>query len=223
MNPYHYIIDSGNTRTKIARFNQSKLEDISYKTNSEPLDIPTSAIGLYCSVNRSCEEFLNLKNINDHLEQIEIKSDYSHTLGIDRRVLIATTLKEESHDCSTAIIDAGSFITVDFIKKERHLGGYIYPGIENFLYTYAKNGRNLPKVEHRKVGQEIPQNTEEAISFACSNYLNSIASICKNYQRVIITGGDSGKLAEFFDSRNIVVDKNLLLTSLNKLYLNLIN
>ena len=223
MNPSHYIIDSGNTRTKIAKFSESKLEEISYKTDQEALDIQVSDTGLYCSVNRSHEEFSNLKNINDYLEQIKFKSHYSQTLGVDRRILIASTLKEEHQVSSTVIIDAGSFITVDFIDKDTHLGGYIYPGIENFLYTYSKNGRHLPKVEYRKVDQQIPQNTEEAIAFACSNYLNSISSICKDYKRIIITGGDSHKIAEFFDSKEIVVDENLLLKSLNKIYLNLIN
>ena len=132
MKEIHFIIDSGNTFTKVAQFHGDKLLELTSLPANKSLDLPKEAKGLFCSVNRDEPINSHLINLSSIKEKIKISTNYENSIGIDRQVLIYDLQKKGSSKFSV-IIDAGSFITVDFTKDNLHLGGYIFPGVKNFL------------------------------------------------------------------------------------------
>ncbi len=138
-------IDVGNTRTKVAVYENGTLQQLVI-TNNEKLikniskqiqgiencvDIILSSVG-----NLPSEVIENLKKLGNliivtHESPIPFKNLYATpaTLGIDRIVLAAgATLKYPNQN--RLIIDAGTCLTYDFINnQDQYHGGAISPGI----------------------------------------------------------------------------------------------
>src|SRR5690606_7581105 len=136
-------IDVGNTRTKVAVYENGTLQQLVI-TNNEKLvknisreiqgikncvDIILSSVG-----NLTDETISNLKKIGNliivnHNSPIPFKNLYAtpSTLGIDRIVLAAgATLKFPNQN--RLVIDAGTCITYDYINKaNQYHGGAISP------------------------------------------------------------------------------------------------
>ena len=233
------IIDIGNSRTKIALFNNS---DFIFNM---PLDELTpeyveSLLGEHPTLNKAIlaatkPYSLELKHILakkfdffiefDHRTLIPIENLYEskETLGKDR-LAAAIGANELFPNQNVLIIDAGTAITFDLVNsKNQFMGGNISPGLEMRYKALNTFTGKLPLV---KAGDDFPllgRNTMEAIRSGVQNGMlfeveQYIQTLNKNYEnlKVIITGGD----ANFFDKKlksSIFVHSNLTLIGLNRI------
>ncbi|GAX87966.1 type III pantothenate kinase [Lebetimonas natsushimae] len=144
----------------------------------------------YISVNEKKEkEFLSLNPDAVNLkEYVKFDTDYKK-LGIDRIMACKTV------EIGT-VIDAGSAVTVDFMKKGKHLGGIIFPGIFAYKKAFATISDKLNK-DFRKP-DDFPISTEEAL---WSGSIGSIICMIEKYgiKPVYLTGGDGKYLNQFID------------------------
>ncbi|WP_236617332.1 MULTISPECIES: type III pantothenate kinase [unclassified Lebetimonas] len=158
----------------------------------------------YISVNETKEkEFLNLNPKAVNLKNyVKFDTDYKN-LGIDR-IMASLSIK------TGTVIDAGSAVTVDFMKNGRHLGGVIFPGIfaykKAFVTISDKLNKNLIKPAN------FPSSTEEALW--CGS-IGSIKCIVEKYNinPVYLTGGDGKYLSEFI---NGIYIKDLVFRGMKK-------
>lgn len=132
---------------------------------------------------------------------IKFESKYKG-LGLDRK--IACIGIENG-----VVVDAGSAITVDIIKKGKHKGGFILPGIASYKKIYPKISHKLQFDFNTKVNlDKIPLCTQDAISYGILQaIINPIKKISKK-QEVIFTGGDGEFLSQFI--KNSIYKKDLI-------------
>jgi type III pantothenate kinase len=175
------LVDIGNTHFHI--WQNGKVYDLK---NPEKLDGEI----FYISVNEKKEkEFLKLNpNAVNLKEIVNFKTDYKG-LGIDR-IMACKSVK------TGTVIDAGSAITVDFMKENKHLGGIIFPGVFAYKKAFATISDKLNKNFSKPLN--FPNSTEEAL------WAGSIGSIiCMiekfNIKPVFLTGGDGEYLQKFID------------------------
>jgi len=120
------------------------------------------------------------------------------------------------------VIDAGTCITYEFIKKNKEYpGGSISPGIKVRLEAVHNFTEHLPLIKLKDFDTLIGQNTEESILSGILNGIRAEADgIIERYKNeyrkiiVILTGGDT----KFFDKKlksSIFVVPNLVLIGLN--------
>jgi type III pantothenate kinase len=95
------------------------------------------------------------------------------------------------------LIDAGTFLTIDFINDQGFNGGFIFQGIKTFLSSY-KAGTRLPDLSQNDLRIEVnpilPSSTEQAIMGATAHYIQGIIqSVQKQMinKKIILTGGES--------------------------------
>ncbi|CZE47064.1 type III pantothenate kinase [Campylobacter geochelonis] len=129
-------------------------------------------------------------------------------LGIDR---IAGCYTIENG----VVVDAGSAITVDAMLENRHLGGFILPGISSYLKAYEEISPALKIPFNSQIDPNaIPQKTADAVTYGVvMPIILSIKDIAKN-QKIFFTGGDGSFFAKFFD--NAIFDKNLVFRGMLK-------
>jgi type III pantothenate kinase len=158
----------------------------------------------YISVNEKREkEFLMVNPGAVNLKRfVEFKTDYKN-LGIDRIMAC------KSIDTGT-IIDAGSAITVDFMKDNRHLGGVIFPGIFAYKKAFATISNKLNK--QLIPPKDFPNSTQEAL---WEGSIGSIVCIVKKYNvtPIYLTGGDGEYLSDFISGTYI---KDLVFRGMKK-------
>jgi len=175
------LVDIGNTNIHVCEDEKIYNLKIPKKFNDEVY---------YISVNKQKEkEFLELNQNAINLENyINFNTNYKN-LGIDRIMACY------SIDIGT-VIDAGSAITVDFMKNKKHLGGIIFPGIFAYKKAFATISEKLNK-EYKKP-ENFPNSTEEAL---WSGSIGSIKCMIEKYniRPVYLTGGDGEYLAKFID------------------------
>lgn len=121
-------------------------------------------------------------------------------LGIDRWLAIIAAYREYRSRC--CIVDCGTALTVDFLGDEgRHEGGYIAPGLTLMKRALSDGTANLPygSAAHP---QALPLDTETGID---AGVLSAAAGFIeyahkqRPSSRLILTGGDAGKIAQFIN------------------------
>jgi len=233
------VIDIGNSRDKIALFNEhdlmfnvpvdrltldhlKMLKDEHPQLNKAILSSVRnveSEITDYLSGN--VEFFLEMNN----LTRLPIENIYEtpETLGKDR-LAAAVGANELFPDQNLLIIDAGTAITYDLVsKKNQFVGGNISPGLEMRFKALNHFTGKLPLVSYSDEFQPIGRNTIDAIRAGVQNGIlfemaQTIDLFNRNYQNlhIIMTGGDS----IFFDKKlnySIFVHFNLTLIGLNRI------
>jgi type III pantothenate kinase len=144
----------------------------------------------YISVNEKKEkEFVKLNPEAVNLKGlVDFDTNYKN-LGIDR-IMVCKAVK------TGTVIDAGSAITVDFMEKNRHLGGIIFPGIFAYKKAFATISDKLNK--DFKKPNNFPNSTEEAL---WAGSIGSIICMIEKYniQPIFLTGGDGKYLNQFID------------------------
>jgi type III pantothenate kinase len=144
----------------------------------------------YISVNEEKEkEFLKLNPSAVNLKKyVEFDTNYQN-LGIDR-IMACKTI-----DTGT-IIDAGSAITIDFMKNKKHLGGIICPGIFAYKKAFVAISQKLDKNFSKP--KNFPNSTQEAL---WEGSIGSVICLVKKYniKPVFLTGGDGEYLNQFID------------------------
>ncbi|MGE5394931.1 MAG: type III pantothenate kinase, partial [Candidatus Saccharibacteria bacterium] len=233
------IIDIGNTRTKIALFNE---HDLMFNVSMDRLT-PRQVMmlkeeheqlngAILSSVRPADKELLEVLKAQfdqfmelDHTTALPIGNLYAtpETLGKDR-LAAAVGANELFPNTNLLVIDAGTAITYDLVsEKNQFIGGNISPGLEMRFKALNHFTGKLPLISPRDHFEPIGRNTEEAIRAGVQNGIifeieRTIEFFNRNYQnlQIIMTGGDSN----FFDKKlnySIFVHFNLTLIGLNRI------
>ena len=233
------IIDIGNSRTKIALFNQ---HDLMFNVPLDHLtanhvkmlknEHPQLKKAILSSVKPYNEELKRVLSKEfdqyielDHLTELPIENLYEtpETLGKDR-IAAAVGANELFPDRNLLVIDAGTAITYDLVsEKNQFIGGNISPGLEMRFKALNQFTGKLPLVNYSDDFEHIGKNTTDAIRAGVQNGVlfemeQNIEYFNENYQNlhIIMTGGDSN----FFDKKlnySIFVNFNLTLIGLNRI------
>lgn len=205
------LCDIGNTTYHF------KVDKKSFKisTSASLKDLPMyKEIIYFISVNKNAtQQFLkkypnaiNLKTI------IDFKTAYEG-MGIDRKV-VCHNIKDG------IIVDLGSAITVDIMKKGKHKGGFIIPGIEAYKIIYPNISKKLSfDFEKNTNLDKIPLTTNEAINYAIFSAIT--LPIIKEYEKyktkIYFTGGDKDLLKNYFIDIPVKYKKNMIFNSMKKI------
>ena len=153
----------------------------------------------YISVNAAHEKLLNklFKTTYDLESIIHLPTRY-RGLGVDRKAACLCV-------SDGVIVDVGSAITIDVMSGGEHQGGYILPGFNEMLASYARISPALQG--HINFGLEpnvLPSNTKDAIAYGV---LKSTILTIQNTigtKKAYFTGGD-GKYLESFSPRRFMM------------------
>ena len=141
----------------------------------------------------SCPSAINIKNIiNFHTKYIG--------MGIDRQVVC-------SYLSNAIIVDSGSAITVDVVKKGKHKGGFILPGISAYRKIYPQISKKLIFQFSNNINlDKMPLTTNDAINYAIfDSIVSTILKVYKKYKLPIyFTGGNSKKILKYFANSDVV-------------------
>ena len=123
-----------------------------------------------------------LQNSKKSRRMIELKTSglrfdgfaYTKTLGIDRalNILAGSRVLGESN---FIVIDFGTATTVDFVVKDKHLGGWILPGHQLALNALHQSTGLLPKLKWKKTTDKWGQDTVSSLLVGSNQ--NSLALI----------------------------------------------
>ena len=232
------IVDIGNTFTKLGVSNNDNLitDLVSFPNNNYQINdyissrkIKKAIISTVGENNPELIGLLNKLNISivifNKETPIPIINLYKtpETLGVDRLAAIVggySLFKNRN----ILIIDAGTALTIDFIKDKReYLGGNISPGMEMRFKSLNNFTEKLPLVSNNMNFSVIGNTTENAlISGVQQGMINEIDGyidyFTNKYEnlKVILTGGDS-----FFFEKNIknaiFANSELVLIGLNNI------
>ena len=229
------IIDTGNTRTKLALFNKEEFVSVQKIKNTAVLVelkklFKTAHIkhAIISSVAGISNEIINfLKNkitlvVLDSTTKIPFKNLYKtpKTLGVDRIALMAAAQKNYPHK-NVLVIDAGTCITYDFLNdKNEYFGGAIAPGLKMKYKAMHQFTANLPLLKP-KANVKIGNSTKNAMHQGVINgTVLEMEGIIHQYKKnndnltVVLTGGDTIFLAKLLKS-SIFANPNFLLEGLN--------
>ena len=234
-------IDVGNSRIKVAVFEQNKLlQKFVFET-----DIFESALknilNTYPSVQKIIVSSVGAPTIIDFLSFIAPKKlvFISHetqfpfenvyqtpkTLGIDRMVLAAGAVLAFPAQ-NRLVIDAGTCVTYDYInQKNQYLGGAISPGLRLRYGALNNYTANLPLLETHSPEKMVGDSTQNAIhSGVVNGLIHEINGFIADFEAhnhnfiIILTGGDAIFLAKRLKN-TIFANSNFLLESLNFIYI----
>lgn len=208
MSETFFTLDIGNSHPHVGIFNNGTLsETLSWrKFVTQYLDKKAPFKGIASIVGPRPE---GLAQIEDKLIQVPALKDglfldmpvnYTETLGKDRLYQAYKTYKLALKNPSKnfALIDAGTFITMDLINAQGFQGGHILPGVSTFLACYRK-GHELPSLGESQANtntnsNSLPSSTQAAIMGGLKLYLSSCLKEfleTQNVKHCLITGGGS--------------------------------
>ncbi len=232
------VIDVGNTKIKLAVFNNSKLIHNESITIENFMTIALELIKKYECTNAIISSVASVKKsqinkLRTKINLIELsfftkvpfKNEYStpKTLGVDRIALVSSAISKFPNK-NVLIIDAGTCITYDFVDfKGSYFGGAISPGI-NMRYKALNAFTNkLPLLEPEYMNQLIGDSTEKCIHLGVINgVISEIDSFINQYREknkdltVVLTGGDTNFLANRLKN-SIFANPFFLLEGLNRI------
>ncbi len=134
---------------------------------------------------------------------IKIKYDEPETMGVDRVLAGYAAYRYVRNSC--VVIDFGTAVTVDAINDDGTLmGGYIFPGMDMLSLSLSEK-TGLPHVKVHEISERPGNSTETCIlsgissgfSGAVNNLVKSAASVIGYTNRILVTGGDAGKLLPY--------------------------
>lgn len=233
-------IDAGNTRVKVAVFENDAVLETDFFANEFFLEKIENILHRHHQISNlvlSSVGKLDLDDISQISNQIKITvisreenfpfvNQYGtpQTLGLDRMVLAAgATLKFPAQN--RLVIDAGTCITYDFVDADdNYLGGAISPGIYLRYKSMNDYTANLPLLTRENPERFIGKTTAESMHSGVINgvvgeiegFINRYASDFSNFT-IILTGGDAEFLAKRLKN-TIFANSNFLLESLNHLF-----
>jgi len=187
---YHFFNDGRAYKESVTAFDPSCVKEKVY----------------FISVNAAINKLLKtLDNWIDLQDKID-KSNYYDTMGVDR-IFACEALS------NGIIIDAGSAITVDFVKDGVFQGGFIYPGVNAMAKTYENISMALAYPFNFDVDlNKLPKNSTDAISYG---FLKTLyAEVISHNMQIFLTGGDAKNFLKIF--KNAQVDEQLLFKGMQK-------
>ncbi|EAP87934.1 type III pantothenate kinase [Croceibacter atlanticus] len=231
------IIDIGNSRTKLAVFEDVTLKERTICSSNEIekkikeilenwSNITHSIISNTSTYPTEHLNFLEKYTIVLQLNQftsVPYTNNYNtpETLGLDRIGLVAGSAKAYSNE-NVLIIDAGTCITYDFIDStNKYHGGSISPGLQMRFKAMHEFTAKLPLLKATDNVNLIGKSTSESMqSGAILGTCNEIDGFINRYKEkypdltVIFTGGDADFLSKRIKN-SIFANSNFLLEGLN--------
>ena len=232
-------IDIGNTRVKIAVFDQlghcveqqvlnafdiQTIDSLRTKWSIKKLILASTATlqkAWLSFLEEGVEQFIRL---SDALS-LPISNHYASpkTLGNDR-LSVAVGAHHLFPQENILVVDTGTCITYDFVQAGGiYHGGAILPGIEMRFKSMAAFTDKLPQVEAKWPDSFIGNTTQTSMQSGVMNgVLHELRGFKAQYQqcfgelKLIITGGD----ASYFESQlknEIFAEPKLVLIGLNKI------
>lgn len=207
------VLDFGNTKMKLALFEDGKSVSVDHFNYSDPEEIKSKLEGIintsfiYSSVlsesdlkkllpNKAC--FHDIRNLD-----LPIRNLYEtpETLGEDR-IANAAALQFYASKKNALCIDLGTCLKFDFKNhKDEYLGGSISPGIRMRFEALHQFTGKLPMIDEIELEDLIGKNTEKSmISGVLNGIQEEIKGFINRYSErypdltIFMTGGDSDKL-----------------------------
>ncbi len=139
---------------------------------------------------------------------LQMPFKYAGTLGADR--LVQVYYLHHKRKEVQALVDAGTFTTVDLLNSQGHQGGIILPGLETYLDVFKMKGAKLPRLTLDQVNFEIDPtlnalNTFDAIAEGYKFLMHKISQELntKDARNVIVTGGHAEAVKSLFPGSTI--------------------
>lgn len=214
----HLVIDIGNSRTKVAIFNDQKLifRDVVEHLNAELLEEYLKDEAIQQSVISSVKDEINSleEMLSGRTEYIRFSASLKtgvinqykspETLGLDRLAgVIGARALFPGNNC--LVIDMGTCITYDAIDRDgTYRGGSISPGLNMRLRAMQEFTGRLPSVKLAEYESLEGDDTQTSmLSGVVNGTYSEILGFIEQYNaryselKVILCGGD----ANFFDTR----------------------
>ena len=232
-------IDQGNSRTKIALFDERgeiKTSLVYRSFSSSDIErlfslysISDSIISSVANIEPAVVNVLHRHSqhfvLFDHTTPVPIRNGYEtpQTLGQDR-LAAAVGAMTLSPGENLLIIDAGSAITYDFVSSEGvFIGGNIAPGLKMRFVALHEMTKRLPLVEGDE-NELIPlfgRNTRDAIAagvirgvaYEARGYIESLSHQVDRY-KTYVTGGSAQFICNHL-REEVIYERNLVLIGLN--------
>ena len=194
------LCDVGNSRVKFYKGGVTQSMPIAEFMRYEPKERI-----FFISVNDSVKKKLKNPLFVDLASHFELKTAY-RGLGIDRIAACSAV-------ATGIVVDAGSAITVDLMFKSSHLGGFIMPGINTLLKSFASIAPVLDVTLSTNIDLDpLPQKTVNAVNYGILKpIVLTIENIAGN-NKIYFTGGDGAYLMRYF--RNSIYEKDLIFKSM---------
>ncbi|MBP9673555.1 MAG: type III pantothenate kinase [Bacteriovoracaceae bacterium] len=187
-----------------------------YYRNISSYDVVLSDVGRpHSLIAELSYKLIPIKNYWKQGKFFDMPVNYQKTLGEDRLYQAFYIFKKRiGTKKRIALIDSGTFITIDIIDEQGLQGGLIIPGAKTFLRSYAQAAK-LPSLQEtttflQKLSSpdfSIPHSTEDAIIQGCSlTFLAFYKSFFENYgpfDEIILTGGQSNLQKQLLDKSQI--------------------
>jgi len=228
-------IDNGNTNPHVGVFHDEELQEIiSLSKLIEHIEKYEDYKAVISSVGKNLAhtnlDFIEIAPEKKKNQFIDMPVHYSETIGEDRLFQAYFIYKNFFHKdlASVLLIDAGTFLKADMIDKNGFQGGYIFPGVQTFLNSYAR-GQLLSVFEASDLNDKEynltknPNTTKDAIVDACEVFLvESLKAIIrdKNPEVILVTGGHAQLINNLLKDkvdRPIIEDLNLIHYSLKEI------
>ena len=186
------LCDIGNTTFSFSDGKKAFVDDFDISSIKEKV--------YYISVNQYWEKRLSMQENWINLRSFVDFKKYYKSMGIDR-VMACEAVQD------AVVIDAGSAITVDVIKRGTHQGGYIYPGLAALAKCFKDISPALEVSFNFDIDlDKMPKNTEDALTYgAIAPLLSNIREISKDLP-VYLTGGDAERFKPFIPDSTVSQD-----------------
>jgi len=195
------LCDIGNTNFSFSNGTKVSVENFDITSIHEKI--------YYISVNAYWEKRLSMEENWINIRSFIDFSKYYESMGIDR-IMVCEAL------ANAVVIDAGSAITVDMIKNEKHEGGYIYPGLAAMAKCFKDISPALEVSFNFDIDlDKMPKNTQDALSYgALAPLLSNLREITQDLP-VLLTGGDAPRFLPLIP--NAKIDNDLVFKGMKKI------
>lgn len=240
-------VDIGNTRIKLGVFDSGKLiskvaipteRNVSAETLLKVIGhriTDTVEAVIVCSVVPEVDAaFREFVLGHFEVEPLIVENDWDLGMTVTYEPLSATGSDRlvnafsavETYGAPCIVCSFGTAFTIDVINKHRVLvGGLIAPGIDTLSAALASYASKLPEVTLEKPTSLIQKTTTGCIQagvfygfIGMAEYLLSATLDEFGGEAKIIATGGSAKLFAENTAKSLVIDDNLLLNGLQKLY-----
>ena len=225
---YNVLTLSLNNKKYLKKFTN---KIIRYKPNKKILIssvVPTIFKKIKINFKRNKYNCIEIKSLNIN-KLIKFKVDNYKKVGSDRIANAIGSYYNYKKNC--LVIDFGTATTFDIIKKPGiYLGGVIAPGINLSINNLNKHTALLPRIYLKSKSKPYGKNTNDAINSGfiwgyqglINNILKKIKTSTKTNYKIILTGGHA-KLFKNYINNKTVIDNNVTIKGMIKVYKELLS
>ena len=231
-NKRYLVVDAGNTRIKVAIYNNAELAEIHLFSSNELQKLKSFLLdnrfheAILSSVRSKKEtqwllQLMQGAKLFKTIAKLPVELDYEtpETLGADRLANVIAAYAQSKSNC--LVIDIGTCIKFDLVDKDGiYRGGSISPGIQLRYKAMNDYTAALPLINNVEPAKLIGKSTVECMHSGVMGGIQAeINQFIQKYKavyqglKIFVTGGDAQHF-DFGAKNNIFVDENLTLTGL---------